>query len=168
MERGQTLSIVAGIITILATYLFSWYAINLGSIYYVNGLGIIANLPGMFTNAETLGTILSIPFFALYIIAGCFILFLISGILQIVGVKSRAVVIIGSIMPILIGIAVLMASFDVIPRNLWIQNMLGTNQPLIADIIPLKVLALEVVDIGAYLLFAGGAIGIIAGALPRD
>lgn len=168
MERGQVLSIIAGIITILATYLFSWLAVTIGTIYYVNGIGIIVNLPGMFTNAEALGTTLNIPSFALYIIAGFFILFLISGILQIIGVKSRAVVIIGSIMPILLGVAALMTSADIIPRNLWIQNILGTDQPLIAGIIPLQLLALEVVDIGAYLLFAGGAIGIIAGILPRD
>jgi hypothetical protein len=159
---------VAGIITILATYLFSWYAINIGTIHYVNGIGIIVHLPDMFLSAESLGTTLDIPFFALYIIAGLFILFLISGILQIIGVASRAVVIIGSIMPILLGVALLMTTADIFPKNLWIEYILGTDQPLIADIIPLKLLPLEVVDIGAYLLFAGGAIGFIAGILPRD
>ena len=63
MRIGKILSLIAGIITLLATFLLSWYSIDEGgiTIYYAGGLGIIKNLPAMFTDAQGLGTTLGIP-----------------------------------------------------------------------------------------------------------
>ncbi|MFX1418052.1 MAG: hypothetical protein ACFE9N_03935 [Promethearchaeota archaeon] len=170
MESGKIASLVVGIITILATYVFSWYTMsippNIPSTFYSNGLGIMTNLPNMFTNAEVLGIILGIPGFAIYIIAGFLIYFLASGIIQIIGIKSRAAVIVGSIMPIGIGIALLFTSGDILDRELWINSVFGTNNPI--GIFPLQILPNDLVDIGGYLLLVGGSLGIVAAFLPRD
>ncbi|UCC19451.1 MAG: hypothetical protein JSV62_15335 [Promethearchaeota archaeon] len=170
MESGKITSLVAGILTILATYVFSWYTMNIPPnippTFYSNGLGIITNLPNMFTNAETLGIILGIPGFAIYIIAGFLIYFLASGIIQIIGIKSRTAVLVGSIMPIGIGIALLFASGDILDRELWIGGVFGTNHPL--GIFPLQILPDNIVDIGGYLLLVGGGLGIISAFLPRE
>lgn len=164
MGIGKILSIVAGVITLLATFLFSWYAVDGGggNIYYAGGLGIIKNLPAMFTNAQGLGSTLGIPFFALYIIAGIFILFLASGILQILGIKSRIPLIIGTITSLGIGSLIWLGSADLINRVDWIVNILGTDTPLIEGIIPLSILGIDIIDLGIYLLYAGGIIGIVA------
>ncbi|UCD01464.1 MAG: hypothetical protein JSV23_00080 [Promethearchaeota archaeon] len=170
METGKITSLVAGILTILATYVFSWYTMNIPPniplTFYSNGLGIITNLPNMFTNAEALGIILGIPGFAIYIIASFLIYFLASGVIQITGIKSRAAVIVGSVMPIGIGIALLFTSGDILNRELWISGVFGTNHPL--GIFPLQILPNNIVDIGGYLLLAGGGLGIISAFLPRD
>ncbi len=164
MSVGKKLSIVAGIIALIATFLFSWYAIDVGggNIYYASGYGIINNILNMFTNAEALGTTLGIPGFAIYIIAVYFILVLVAGIFQILGVKSRAMVLLGTLL--VLGIAVLMflGSADIVETTDWIVNMMGTNEPLVDGIIPLNILGLNTYDIGMYLLYASGIIGIIA------
>jgi len=164
MRIGKVLSLVAGILTLLATFLFSWYSIDGGggTIYYAGGLGIIKNLPAMFTDAQGLGTTLGIPFFALYIIAGIFILFLTSGVLQILGMKSRVPLIIGTVVALGIGSLIWLGSANIIDRVVWIENILGTETPLIEGIIPLSLLGVDTIDIGTYLLYAGGIIGIVA------
>jgi hypothetical protein len=126
MRIGKILSIVAGVLTLLATFLFSWYAVDGGGglIYYAGGLGIIKNLPAMFTNAQGLGTTLGIPSFSLYIIAGIFILFLVSGVLQILGIKSRIPLIIGTVVSLLIGSLIWLGSVNVIDANDWVVNIL--------------------------------------------
>ncbi|MHA1913984.1 MAG: hypothetical protein ACW986_11440 [Promethearchaeota archaeon] len=164
MSVGKRLSVVAGIITLLATFLFSWYAIDVGGgdIYYASGLGIIKNIPAMFTNSDALGTTLGIPGFSVYIVAVSFILFLAAGIFQILGIKSRALVLLGTIFVLGIALLMFLGSANVIEAEAWIVNMIGTNVPLVDGIIPLKILGLGTFDIGMYLLYASGIIGIIA------
>jgi len=88
MAAGKILSLLAGILTIVATFVLSWVSIP-GPVY-AYGIGIVKNLPAMFTNADALGLLLGIPGFAIYIIAGILIVFLLSGIFQLIGIKSRA------------------------------------------------------------------------------
>ncbi|MFX1410860.1 MAG: hypothetical protein ACFFA6_10930 [Promethearchaeota archaeon] len=163
MYAGKVLSIIAGILTLLATFLFSWIAIDsYGVIYYANGLGMIKNLSTMFTDAESLEAILDIPAFAFYIIAGVFILFLISGVLQILGVKSRTLIIIGTIVVLCITTLIFLGSADVLNREDWVVNILGTDEQLVEDFIPWKIFNVGALDIGMYLLWLGGIIGIAA------
>lgn len=168
MESGKITSLVAGIITIVATYVFSWYAMIIGGpipLYRSNGLGIITNLPDLFINADIYGPLLGMPGFAVYIVASFLIFFMVSGIIQIIGIKSRAAVIIGSIMPIAIAIALLFSIGDVLNKTLWIRYVFGTN-PL--GIFPLQILPNDIIDIGGYLLLVGGGLGIVAAFLRRD
>jgi hypothetical protein len=85
------------------------------------------------------------PGFAVYMVAGFLIFFLFSGIIQKIGIKSRGAVIVGSIMPIAIAIALLFSTGDVLNKTLWIGNVFGTN-PL--EIFPLQILPNNIVDIG--------------------
>lgn len=163
METGKILSLVAGIITLVSTFLFSWIALDIGgNIYYANGIGIIKNLPAMFSDAESIGSTLEIPGFAIYIIAGIFIVFLASGVLQILGTKHRAFVLVGTLVSLGIASILLLSNVDVIDKANWTYYLLGTDEPLIENIIPLKIMGLGTFDIGFYLLYAGGIIGIVA------
>lgn len=163
MSVGKKLSIIAGIITLVSTYLMSWYAIDIGGeIYYAGGLGIINNIASMFTEAQVLELTLGIPFYAVYIVAIVLILFLAAGIFQILGVKSRALVIFGTLLSLGVGSLIWLGSANVIDAANWIENMIGTNQPLVDGIIPWQILGLDTFDIGMYLLYLGGIIGIVA------
>ena len=165
MAPGKTLSLVAGIITLVATFLFSWIALEIGAggdIYYANGIGIIKNLPAMFTDAESIGSTLEIPVFAFYIIVGIFILFLASGVLQILGIKHRAFVLLGTIVSLGITTLLLLSTVDVIDEALWVYYILGTEEPLVENIIPLTILGIGTLDIGMFVLYAGGIVGIVA------
>ena len=103
-----------------------------------------------------------LPSNALYIIAGIFLLFLASGVLQILGMKSRVPLIIGTITSLGIGSLIWFGSADVINRVDWIVNILGTETPLIEGIIPMNLLGIDTIDIGTYLLYAGDIIEIVA------
>lgn len=163
METGKILSLVAGIMTLVATFFFSWITISIGgNEYFVNGIGIIQNLPAMFTDAESLGSTLDIPDFSLYIIAGIFILFLVSGVLQILGMKSRTLGIIGTLVSLGIISLIWLGSANVIDEANWVQNILGTNDPIIWGWWPFNMFGPDVFDFGMYLLYAGGIVGIVA------
>lgn len=163
MYAGKILSIIAGILTLLATFIFSWIAIDAeGVVYYTNGWGIIKNLSDMFSDAENLEALLDIPAPVFYIIAGIFIVFLVSGILQIFGAYHRAPIIIGTVVVLLVTILIFLGSLDIINREDWIVNILGTDDPLIEDIIPFQLLDVNLLDLGIFLLYAGGIIGLVA------
>jgi len=165
METGKLLSIIAGIMTLVATYLFSWIAIPIGgppTTFYSNGYGIIRNLPNMFTDAESIGSALEIPGFAIYIIAGLLIVFLASGVLQILGTKHRAFVAIGTLFSLGIALILLLSTIEVVDTANWVYYILGSDEPIVENIIPLKILGLDAFDVGFYLLYAGGFVGIVA------
>lgn len=116
----------------------------------------------MFTDAESIGSTLAIPVFAFYIIAGIFILFLASDVLQILGTKYRAFVLVGTIVSLGIATLLSLSNVDVIDKANWVYYILGTDEPLVENIIPLKIFDLGTFDIGMYLLYAGGILGIVA------
>lgn len=169
MGAGKYLSVLAGIITLISTFILSWVAVDDGgTIYYAYGIGIIKNIVNMFTNADALGVTLGVPSFAIYIIAGSLIWFLSAGFTQLAGVKSRLSAIIGSIMPLLIGGIILFFSFSAIPTE-WVVNIVGDSVPLIDGIIPFNfAIAGRPESIGTYLLLLGGIIGLISGFMSRE
>ena len=163
METGKILSIVSGIMTLAATYIFSWIALDIGGTgYYAYGIGIIKNLPAMFTDAESIGSTLEIPGFAIYIIAAVFIVFLAAGVLQILGTKHRAFVVVGTVVSLGIAFILLFSSVEVVDTANWVYYMLGTDETLIENVIPLTVFGIGTFDVGLYLLYAGGFVGIVA------
>ncbi|MCK4478980.1 MAG: hypothetical protein KAV01_00485, partial [Candidatus Lokiarchaeota archaeon] len=56
----------------------------------------------------------------------------------------------------------LLSNVDVIDKANWVYYILGTDEPLVENIIPLKIFDLSTFDIGLYLLYAGGILGIVA------
>lgn len=165
MAAGKILSLLAGIISIVATYLLSW--VSVPGPYYAYGIGVIKNLPAMFTDADTLGGILGVPGFSLYIVAGILIVFLISGIFQLIGMKSRVVGLIGSMFVLLIGILIFFGVFNIVINIDWVQYVFGDPVPIIDGIIPFD-LVLGPASLGLYVLIAGGALGLVAGIMGPE
>ncbi|MFX1572604.1 MAG: hypothetical protein ACFFB0_07640 [Promethearchaeota archaeon] len=168
MGAGKVLCILGGIISIVSTFILSWISLDIGGTdYFAYGIGVVKNLMNMFTDAETLGTTLGIPGFAIYIIAVILIIFLISGIFQIIGVKSRAMAIIGSIFVILVGVLIFLGAFNVVDAPAWVENIFGDSEPLVEGIIPFD-LPLGPVSLGTYILLAGGVLGLIGGIIGPE
>ena len=165
MAAGKILSLLAGILSIVATYLLSW--VSVPGPYYAYGIGVIKNLPAMFTDADTLGGILGVPGFSLYIVAGILIVFLISGIFQLIGMKSRVIGLIGSIFVLLIGILIFLGVFNIVTNIDWVQYIFGDSVPIIDGIIPYD-LPLGPASLGLYVLIAGGALGLVAGIIGSE
>lgn len=167
-STGKGLAIVAGILVLLATFVLSWFSV---SGVPAHGLGLLNNIGGMFTNPDAMATAWGIPAFVPYILGGVFLFFLVSWLLVFIGVKSRASAIIGSVMPILLGWAVLAGYFGIPPNYApYVSPFLGA--PLIPGIIPyslgLMTTGAVTLNIGSFILIAGGILGFVSGLLRRD
>ena len=170
MKSGKLLCLLGGLITLVATFLFAWFVVDItGTLYYGHGLGVLFSLPETFGNAEAIAISWGVPTFAIYIVGGFMIFFIFSWILILLGVKNRVVPIIGGFTVIGIAIAILVGPFGA-PPNILDYIALFSNEGW--GVFPFNVVVGPVVppasiSLGTYLLIAGGVLGIIGGFLPR-
>ncbi|UCC21128.1 MAG: hypothetical protein JSV62_07590 [Promethearchaeota archaeon] len=192
MGAGKILCIIGGIVTLISTFFFSLFSsvfpapltyIESGTVYG-NGLTFFVHMLDMFTNADGISTAWSIAAgvtiepFMIYIVAVILLIFSISGVLILIGVKSRAVAIIGSILPLFIGIIILLGSFIALPEFLNGFSLFMIDGALVDGIIPfdfgltlpydLHPLIPGEVSIGTITLIVGGVLGLVGGILGPD
>lgn len=162
MGAGKILCIIGGIITLLACYLFSFGDFPSFTIYFY-GIALFMNLQAIFTS----GIVLAIVFAILGII------FMISGLFIILGVKSRAIAIIGSLFSLVYGVMFMLILFLVVPQAADLISVFSGLAPgLVAGFIPVHVtlggsLAFGV-GLGTYFLIAGGVLGLVGGIMGPD
>jgi hypothetical protein len=153
MGAGKILCIIGGIITLLATYLFSF------ATPFIFGLGFVMNVPLWFSTGDILIIIMTIVF----------IIFLLAGLFIILGLKSRAIAIIGSIFAIVVAVYFILSFFGMLPLVVSQFVLLFVHPPLVPGIIPLDVpLGLVGPSLGTYLLLGGGVLGLIGGIMGPD
>lgn len=164
MSSGKKLLTIAGILTLLATFLFSWATFNYGEIQYLNGVGGIYNVIDIFTKGTKFyRRHFGLPEWAIYVLAIIVIWLVASGFIQLIGRKSRKAGIIGSIIPLIVGLIILLNVVG-IPFTggiIRIFRVFG-GESIVEGLIPLHiVLPGRVEAFGLYLLLAGGILGII-------
>ncbi|MFX0001362.1 MAG: hypothetical protein ACFE9Q_14360 [Candidatus Hodarchaeota archaeon] len=151
MASGKIFCILGGILTLLGTYFFSFLPSLPGTYYY--GLGFFLNIYSIFTS----GWILYI------IIAIIFIVFLLSGIFIIIGVKSKTLALIGSLFVLGFGVYMILAFYVFgLTSDITIFMAQFINAPLVEGIIPFD-LFLGPFSLGTYILIGGGVLGLIGG-----
>lgn len=165
MESGKIFTILAGILTLLGTYVFAIY--GLVGAYAGSGIGFITNLGDLFTNADAIALLSGFDVWIIYLLTILFLIFLASGILQLLGVKSRVLGFIFSLFPLVVGFMIIL---------LFYTDILGPTSGIFAlyfigehfgDFFPI-IVNLGDVGLGAYLLVGGGVLGILGTFLPRD
>ena len=167
MGAGKYLAIVAGLLTILGTYLFAITGVS-GGIVAGSGIGVFQNLSLAFEFAEVSGLLLG-GTVVVYILIILMIIFAISGFIQLAGIKSRAVIGIFSIFPLLIGIFVILFSSSIID-TIQIDYMLALTREvqIVEGAIPFILEINDGLALGTILILAGGFLGIVSAALPRE
>jgi len=165
MGSGKKLLLIAGILTLLATFVFSWSTFTLGEIQYLYGVGGIYNVIDIFLNGtKYYRSHFRLPEWAIYIIAIVVIWLVASGFVQILGRKSRKLGIIGSIIPLLIGLIILLNVLGIPFTGGFIRilEVFGNTDAAIEGLFPIHiVLPGRVEAIGTYLLILSGILGII-------
>ncbi|KKL98160.1 hypothetical protein LCGC14_1827200 [marine sediment metagenome] len=164
MGAGKILAILGGLITILGTFVFALY----GSTGIVgSGLGFALNIPDLFTDAEFFAVAIDIPVALFYVYLILFIIFLASGILQMVGAQSRAVGFIFSLFPLAVGLLFILLVYTEILgitsaffAFFFIGEQFGDFFPILVKIGDLS--------LGVYLVLAGGVLGILSVFMERD
>ncbi len=164
MGAGKVLILIGGIITLASTFFLAFFAV-LGSIYGF-GLGFIFNIPDIFSNADGYALVMDTEVMIVYILTIVYIVFAISGILQLIGLASRPVAIIGSILPIVMGILILLITFGILD-DFSSYTFLFWHDSVVDNILPFH-LAIGDASLGTYTLLVGGVLGLIGGIIGSD
>ena len=162
MGAGKILIILGALLTILGTYVFGIFLFitAVGS-----GLGFALNLIDIFALDPTLLGIDAIIFYVMLVI---FIIWLASGVLQLIGLKSRIVGIIFSLFPIGIGILFILVFFTTILGPISGLFTLFTIGEHFGDFFPIFVEIGSGMGLAPLFLVGGGTLGLIGSILPRD
>ncbi len=162
MGKGKILMICGGILTLISTYVFAWYAVTINYFkYYNNGIGGIKNFTNLFLHGESYATTLGVPLWIVYISSVLIVFTLISGVLQLLALKKRILGIVGSIVPIFIGIMIILG-FSLYPEWILYFQLFGDRNPLISEGFPLNLeIPYRAESLGTYLLLAGGILGVV-------
>ena len=166
MGVGKVLALLAGLLTLIGTYVIAIYGVA-GS-YAGSGIGFIMNIPDLFANADSYSALLSIEIWLFYILVIVFIIFLAAGLLQIIFMKSRFLSIIFSLFPLGVSLMFLLlvyTDFLGIKSAFFALFFIGEHY---GSFYPIIVNVGADLGLGVYLILGGGALGLISGFLPRE
>ncbi|KKK45228.1 MAG: hypothetical protein Lokiarch_11140 [Candidatus Lokiarchaeum sp. GC14_75] len=153
MGASKIYFLIGGLVTLLATFLFSFHTYFPGVDIY--GIGFLMNIPALFTSGDILVIIMTIVF----------IIFLLSGIFILLGVKSRVVAIIGSLFAIGVsGYFIFVFYIGMLDPQFAFMFL---DLAIIEGILPLNI-PIGSISIGPILLLAGGVLGLIGGIKSSD
>jgi len=164
MEKKAKLLLYSGIITLIATFYLSWFTYLFGTINYANGIGGIKDVIEILTGRINYYRSRYGETVLIYIMVVVIIWLLASGILQLIGINNYKVGIIGSILPILIGLLILLHSFNIPFTGGFFRllELFGDSEPFIEGAVPLHiVLPGRTEAFGTYILLLGGILGLI-------
>ena len=152
MGFGKILTLLGGLITIVATYVLAFYAFPP---FYGWGIGAWLNVVSIFTSGDIMVIIIEV----------IIVLFLLAGLFQLIGVKSRALGIIGSLLALGGFIYFMLIEFSLISSSaiyalLFVGNALG---PL-----PFHIGVGSFASLGTYVLAGGAVLGLIGSFAGRD
>lgn len=159
MALGKIFIILGAILTILGTWVFATLLFFPG--YVGSGLGFAMNLPSI------IGVDPGADAVVFYLLLVLFIAWLGSGVLQLVGLKSRIVGIIFSIIPIAIGLMLILLIYTDILGMMSAVFTLMTIGEHIGGFFPILV-QLGDLGLGTYFLLGGGVLGLVGCIMPRD
>ena len=166
MGVGKVLALLAGLLTLIGTYVIAIYGV--AGIYAGSGIGFIMNIPDLFANADSYSALLSIEIWLFYILVIVFIIFLAAGLLQIIFMKSRFLSIIFSLFPLGVSLMFLLlvyTDFLGIKSAFFALFFIGEHY---GSFYPIIVNVGADLGLGTYLILGGGALGLISGFLPRE
>ncbi|MFW9825707.1 MAG: hypothetical protein ACFFE4_22385 [Candidatus Thorarchaeota archaeon] len=180
MKTGKIIVLVGAIITLVSTFFLSFGQTNgLGGRSYISGIGLMFNLPEIFGNPaywiSTFPGYTSEDTILIYLYGILFIVFALSGVIQLVGLKNKYVAIIGSGLTIAFAIMVMLyltAPADVWKRFgalMWSDPIIDGNLmpiwPLEIPLIATSVWGYQNISLGAITIFVGGGLGLVGGIL---
>ena len=159
MALGKIFIILGALLTILGTYVFAVFGVS--ATVVGSGLGFAMNLPSIIGISPGSDAVV------FYIMLVVFIGWLASGVLQLVGLKSRIVGLIFSLFPLAVGLMFVLFIYTDILGVMTFVFMLFTSGNLIGGFYPILV-DLGTLGLGTYFLIGGGALGLIGCLMPQD
>ncbi|MFX1454628.1 MAG: hypothetical protein ACFFDB_04575 [Promethearchaeota archaeon] len=172
MKTGKILIIVGAILALVSTFLLSFGQTNgTDGRTLSSGIGFLFNLPEIFGNVAYWNTFNGGETTLQYVFTVVFIIFVFSGVIQLVGVANKYLALIGSLIVIAFGI--MMIIFIAVDTPGWGFNRYSSllwRAPI--GIIPFDVSLIDAsgvfyqtYSLGTFILIAGGALGLVGGIL---
>jgi len=164
MSAGKVFAFLGGILTLVGTFVFAVFGTTgvIGS-----GLGFAMNIPDLFENADAWALLIDIPVVLYYVYIVLFIIFLASGVLQMLSIQSRAVGFIFSLFPLAVSVMILLLVYtDILGITSAFFTLFFFGEQY-GDFYPILV-NLGDVALGTYLLLAGGVLGVLSVFMERD
>ena len=169
MGKGKNLIFTGGILTLIGTYALTWFSFAFGTIQYAYGVGGIKNFMDLLFPSSFYVKRLELDRWLIQVIAILMLFFLISGILQLIGKKRRFVGLVGTIMPLLMGIGLILGgSITLLAFILRYLEIYGDPDPLIAGLLPIHWIIYGRVSIGSFVVLAGGILGLIGVIMSKE
>ncbi len=159
MALGKIFIILGALLTILGTWVFATILFIPG--YVGSGLGFAMNLPSI------IGVDPGADAVVFYLLLVLFIAWLASGVLQLIGLKSRIGGIIFSLIPLAIGLMLILLIYTDILGMMSAIFTLMTVGEQIGGFFPILV-PLGDLGLGTYFLLGGGVLGIVGSSMPRE
>ena len=161
MGAGKVLILIGGLLTLASTFFLTFFGV-VGTVYGF-GLGFIFNLPDIFTDADVYAFVMGTETMIVYILLIVYIVFVISGVLQLIGMASRVVAIIGSILPIVIAVLFILIGLNILDFESY--TMLFWHESIVDGILPFDIALGDLGSLGTFTLLAGGVLGLIGGII---
>lgn len=165
MGAGKYLAVIAAILTILGTFVFALFG-SPGSLVG-SGLGFIESLDSIIENAGDYADLVDLHIVLYWFIVGLFFIFLASGFLQFIGIKSRVFIFIISLFPLGVGVMITLVFYTDLLGNVSQLFTLFLYGEHYGDFFPILI-ELGDVALGTFILLGGGVLGIISAILPRE
>jgi hypothetical protein len=172
MAAGKVLAGIGGVLTLIGTFVTSWFTYKVGSTSYLAyGVGGVKSVINVFTNSVDYASIFNIPSWGVFILVVVIIAILTAGLTQLGGIKSRGSAAEGGIIALLLGIFILLNSFSVSFVAPYFQylTVFGDTTPLVSGWIPFSYTLMNRPEmIGTYLITVGGLLALISAFMSRD
>jgi hypothetical protein len=153
MAAGKILVLIGALLTLVSTFFLAFYHVVADS--YASGIGFVFNIPDIIANPGSFGP----DSMVVIIVAIVFIVFLLSGVIQLIGLVSRVIAFIGSFMTLTLGILILLVGLGVLTGDFALYSGLLVDDAIAPGIWPFN-LPLGDVSLGTYTLIGGGALGL--------
>ncbi|MFW9971349.1 MAG: hypothetical protein ACFFDF_14240 [Candidatus Odinarchaeota archaeon] len=155
MGAGKVFCILGGLLVLVGTFLFPFFYTGSSYAYY---LGLLMRLGYWFSIGNSLVTIMLIVF----------LIIMLSGIFILIGAKSRAMAIIGSLLAIIMAAYWILIIYMDLPLDIEALGLLFVDNALVEGFIPFP-LSIGAPGLATWLFLGGGILGFIGGIIgPSD
>ncbi len=164
MNIGKLLPILGGILTLFAMYFFTLFAVFADFSYVIGGFTTFSSV---IVNTSTHAANLGVGEWVIYLILVAYVIFAITGFIQLGGVRSKLAAIIGSVIPLLVGIILMINGFTGVLHGFRYAMEMFIGPPVNEIYFPIH-LELGNLGIGLYLMIVGSLLTFISVFLKRE
>lgn len=162
-KTGKILALIAGLLTFIGTFAFSLVTVGPLVTY---GIGGVMSLIDLFSVVSTWPVMV-------WIFVVCYILFLLSFALQLLGMKSRIAAFFGSLLPLAVVAIVFLGVYNVWPDGLGMFALLFGNTSLVVQWVPMTFgfglpFPGGIIDLGTFIVGVGGLLSLVSVFLTRE